>query len=214
MVFLSRRDRRVYLDLLRMNASLANVRILAYCLMPNHIHLVAVPEEPEGLAVALRRTHGRYAQYFNARKSRSGHLWQNRFYSCAMDGAHLWTAVRYVERNPVRAGLVERPEEFVWSSAAAHVGEVDRSRILDEDFWREAGGAELWRDLLAGPEDDMEMKRIRKATHSGQPLGDEEFRRQIEQLSVALDQGEHEISEGDAGGRGKSRCRALQATGA
>ena len=72
---------------------------------------VAIPDEPHSLAVALRRTHGRYALYLNARRNRTGHLWQNRFYSCPLDQRHLWIALRYVERNPVRANLVERPEQ-------------------------------------------------------------------------------------------------------
>ena len=151
--------------------------------MPNHIHLVAIPEEPDSLAIALRRTHGRYAQYFNARKLRSGHLWQNRFFSCALDRAHLWAALRYVERNPVRAGLVQRPGEYAWSSAAAHLGEKDRFRILDLEFWQEVGGLPVWRDLLAQPEDSDALKQIRRATHAGQPLGDEELKRRITLLS-------------------------------
>ena len=87
--------------------------------MPNHVHLVAVPDASDSLANALRRAHGRYAMYLNARRGRSGHLWQNRFYSCALDGAHLAVALRYVERNPVRAGLAESVEQYRWSSAAA-----------------------------------------------------------------------------------------------
>ena len=113
-VFYTKQDRRVYLELLRGNSGQANVRILAYCLMLNHIHLVAVPEELDSLAICLRRTHGRYAQYLNVRCLRCGHLWQNRFYSCPMDNEHLWTALRYVELNPVRAGLTEKAEDFAW----------------------------------------------------------------------------------------------------
>ncbi len=195
LVFYTKRDRGVYLDLLRVNAERAGVRILAYCLMPNHIHLVAVPEEAEGLAVALRRAHGRYAQYFNARKSRSGHLWQNRFYSCALDAAHLWAALRYVERNPVRAGLVARAEEFQWSSAAAHLGERDRSGMLDLEFWGSEGGAEVWRELLFEAEDEVVVKQIRRSTHAGQPLGNEEFRQQI----AALARGSKEVAFASAG---------------
>jgi len=133
-VFYTKQDRRVYLELLRENSGMANVRILAYCLMFNHIHLVALPKELESLAVCLRRTHGRYAQYLNARRLRCGHLWQNRFYSCPMDNEHLWTALKYVELNPVRAGLAEKPEDFAWSSAAAHRSGKDSTRILDMDF--------------------------------------------------------------------------------
>ena len=116
LVFKSRADRRVYLDLLREQARFTDVLVLAYCLMPNHIHLIAVPFDEDSLAVLLRRVHGRFAQYFNARRARCGHLWQNRFYSCPTGPAHLWPALRYVESNPVRAGLVKSQADwpYVW----------------------------------------------------------------------------------------------------
>ena len=174
-VFHSLNDRRVYLDLLKENSREGGVRILAYCLMRNHIHLVAVPEEVESLAVCLRRTHGRYAQYLNARRLRSGHLWQNRFYSCAMEEEHLWNAIRYVEQNPLRAGLVTNACAYRWSSAAAHLSGKDRTHLLDLDFWCQSGGTERWRDLLTGSIGEAEMKRLRQATYSGTPLGTEEF---------------------------------------
>ena len=119
--------------------------------MNNHIHLILVPPEPDSLAVVLRRTHGRYAQYFNTRKCRTGHLWQNRFYSCPMDEHHLWAALRYVERNPVRAGLTPDPAAWPWSSAAAHLGQSEPPPGLDIAFWHESGGPERWSDLLAVP---------------------------------------------------------------
>ena len=109
----------------------SRVRILAYCLMSNHIHLVAVPAEAESLALCLQRVHGRYAQYLNARRQRCGHLWQNRFFSCPVDERHLWTALRYVELNPARAGMVGQTREYPWSSTAAHLGGRDASRALD-----------------------------------------------------------------------------------
>jgi putative transposase len=152
-VFFTRADREVYLDLLRTCARDARLRILAYCLMPNHIHLVAVPDEPDSLATALRRAHGRYAVYLNARRGRTGHLWQNRFYSCALDAAHLSVALRYVERNPLRAALAERIDQYPWSSAAAHLSGRDLRDILDMSFWQDRGAAEDWRCLLAAPEE-------------------------------------------------------------
>ena len=174
-VFYSRRDRRVYLDQLTHNASAEGVRILAYCLMNNHIHVILVPPEPDSLAVVLRRTHGRYAQYFNTRKCRTGHLWQNRFYSCPMDEHHLWAALRYVERNPVRAGLTPDPAAWPWSSAAAHLGQSEPPPGLDIAFWRESGGAERWSDLLAVPDEEAWLQRFRRATYAGNPLGTDEF---------------------------------------
>jgi putative transposase len=86
-------------------------------LMTNHVHLIAMPEREDSLSVLLRRVHGRYAQYYNARYGRSGHLWQNRYFACSLGPGHLWAALAYVEMNPVRAGLVERPDDYRWSSA-------------------------------------------------------------------------------------------------
>ena len=174
-VFHTQRDRRVYLDLLTEYSRQSSVAILAYCLMPNHIHLIAVPEEEDSLAVCLRRTHGRYSQYSNARRVRSGHLWQKRFYSCAMEETHLWSAIRYVELNPVRAGLVPAAAEFRWSSAAAHLSGKDTPHLLDMQFWSSSGGARHWKELLASPGDERQLKRLKLATYSGKPLGSEDF---------------------------------------
>ena len=174
-VFHTQRDRRVYLDLLKEYSHQAGVSILAYCLMRNHIHLIAVPEEENSLAVCLRRTHGRYSQYSNARRVRSGHLWQNRFFSCAMEESHLWSAIRYVELNPVRAGLVPTAEDFRWSSANAHLSGKDTSHLLDMQFWSASGGAKRWEELLTSPGDEGQLKRLKSATYSGKPLGSKDF---------------------------------------
>jgi putative transposase len=180
-IFFSARDRRTYLDLLRSNIDDAGVRILAYCLMPNHVHLIAVPERPESLGVLLRRVHGRFAQSVNLAKGRTGHLFQNRFYSCPLSTNHLWTAIRYVERNPVRALLVSAPEQYRWSSAAAHlVTGSDKSGSLDMDFWAETGGGEGWRDLHAVEDEPEKIHLLRRCTYCGRPFGAEAFIRQLE----------------------------------
>jgi len=181
LVFYTRNDRLVYLRLLKENSERAGLRILAYCLMPNHIHLIVLPEEEESLAVALRRAHGRYAQYFNARKLRSGHLWQNRFFSCPLDESHLWTALRYVELNPVRASLAEEAGAYAWSSAAAHLTGTDARHLLAMPFWAEAGGASQWKELPTEADDETQIKRLRRATYSGSPLGTKEFVEKIQQ---------------------------------
>lgn len=176
MVFLADPDRTAYLRILALNREEARVRILAWCLMSNHIHLVAIPECEDSLEILMRRVHGRYAQMFNARAGRSGHLWQSRFFSCALDSRHLWRALAYVERNPVRAGLVERPEQYRWSSARAHLGlEQDCYGVLDLSFWREFGGREAWRDLLLSREEATVVHMLRRCTYSGKPFGEESF---------------------------------------
>ena len=184
-VFRTRTDRQVYLGLLREQASFLGVSILAYCLMPNHIHLVAVPPEEDSLAILLRRVHGRFAQYFNARRARSGHLWQNRFYSCPMGPGHLWTAIRYVELNPVRAALAAEPAGYEWSSAEAHFSGKDRQRLLDMRFFEQEGGVTGWRRLFGEPDTEVNYSSLRKATYSGQPFGDQAFQDEIKRLRKA-----------------------------
>jgi len=179
-VFRTRADRRVYLGLLRDQASFLGLSILAYCLMPNHIHLIAVPPEEDSLAILLRRVHGRFAQYFNACQSRSGHLWQNGFYSCPLGPGHLWTAIRYVELNPVRSGLAIEPADYEWSSASAHFAGLDARRLLDMPFFEQAGGVAGWRRLFGEPESEPAYSALRKSTYSGQPFGDQSFRDEIQ----------------------------------
>ena len=180
-IFHSAGDRRTYLNLVRDNLEDAGVRALAYCLMTNHVHWVAVPEREDSLAVLFRRVHGRYAQAWNARRQRSGHLWQNRFFSCPLEGSRLWIALRYVEQNPVRALLVGAPDEYQWSSARAHLsGQADRTGVLDRDFWLRSGGVETWREMHQSAEDIRSTELLRRCTYAGRPFGAEDFLQQFE----------------------------------
>jgi REP-associated tyrosine transposase len=172
--FSSPQDRLTYLRLLRENLSDAGARLLGFCLMTNHLHLVAVPAREDSLAVLLRRVHGRYAQYYNIRSGRSGHLWQNRFFACALDSDHLWAALAYTERNPVRAGLVSHAGEYRWSSAAAHLGGTDEFGVLDLDWWLHQDRRVEWAATL-GVDDDEAAISLRRCTYSGQPYGSEDF---------------------------------------
>ena len=171
-------DRETYLGLLRMNLDDAGVRLLGWCLMTNHVHLVALPEREDSLSVLLRRVHGRYAQYYNARHGRSGHLWQNRYFACTLGPGHLWAALEYVERNPERAGVVAWAGEYQWSSAAAHLGGRDVSGATDMDWWRTEYDGVAWRQVLCGPEGD-ESTILRRCTYAGRPFGDEIFVRAV-----------------------------------
>lgn len=150
--------------------------MVAWCLMPNHVHLIAVPARSDSLSILLRRVHGRYAQMVNARKVRTGRLWQSRFYSCALSPNHLQRALAYVERNPVRAGMAGSPQDYRWSSAAVHLGLAkDRYGLLDMNFWREQGGAAGWSKLLTTPEQSLDLRLLRRSTYAGRPFGEEEF---------------------------------------
>jgi putative transposase len=167
-VFSADQDRNTYLRLLQENLNDAAVRVLGYCLMSNHVHLVAVPAREDSLSILLRRVHGRYAQYYNARTGRSGHLWQNRFFACMLGPTHLWTALCYVERNPVRAGIVQHATEYPWSSAAAHTAEADQSGILDMKWWKRERPAN-WSELLECEEVQAESG-LRCCTYAGRPF--------------------------------------------
>ena len=180
-VFLDDTDRAMYLKLLRRHTLKHKVRIAGYCLMSNHVHLIAIPESENGLASAIGRTHNDYARWFNLRRGATGHLWQNRFYSCAMDEDHQWEALRYVETNPVRAGLVIDAADWPWSSAALHTGGADRAGIVDCADWRDRWDPQAWRDVLAeGVESGVLLARIREATSTGRPAASDEFVRRVE----------------------------------
>jgi putative transposase len=120
-VFFSDDDRRLYCQLLLDGCARADVVCLAWCLMDNHVHLILVPRTADGLRAALGEAHRRYTRHVNLREGWRGHLFQARFASYPMDDAHLLTAIRYVENNPVAAGLVRHAEHWRWSSAHSRV---------------------------------------------------------------------------------------------
>jgi putative transposase len=178
-VFDSDEDRKIYLDLVERNVSLCNVSILGYALMPNHVHWIVTPHREDSLAVAFGRAHYRYSHYFQAKRRTTGHLWQNRFYSCALSRDHLVTAMRYVELNPVRAGLVRTAEDYGWSSARAHVDGRDERGMLDLRAWEAVCGAAEWRGLLEAAADGGQCEELERCTFGGKPLGGEAFRCEI-----------------------------------
>jgi len=141
--------------------------------MTNHIHLVGVPDDKNSFANAFRRAHSTYARHFNAKYGFCGYLWQNRFYSCPLDDGYMWSTIRYVERNPVRAGMIQRAEDYPWSSARPHcTGEDD---LLLTDRWRAVSPWPGWSERLAAEEDEDLMRSIRENTTKGYPCGEEDF---------------------------------------
>jgi putative transposase len=178
-IFFRPGDQVVYRKLLGEQTRKARVEVWAYCLMPNHVHLIATPNDEYGLALAIGEAHRRYTAFVNAREGWTGHLFQSRFASVVMDEDHLVNAVRYVSLNPVRAGLCSRAEDWPWSSARAHLGRADDALatvrpLLDriDDF------AELLRPENA---DSPAFAALRKAESSGRPLGSNEFVARMEQ---------------------------------
>lgn len=176
-------DRKVYLELLREDAERCRVAVLGYCLMSNHVHLILVPGKAEALARALKRTHGRYAGYWNTLYGSSGHVWQGRYYSCPLDHDHLWRALRYTELNPVRAGLVAEARSWMWSSAAFHCGEQPTDGLIQLDPWRRCWSGKSWSQYLQAGENESEQTALRRCTFSGRPLGSAEFVGRLEQTT-------------------------------
>ena len=174
-------ERIVYLHLLQQAVQLHPLSLVGYCLMSNHVHLVVIPRKAEALAKALKQAHGRYAAYWNTTHGSSGHAWQGRFYSCPLDEGHLWEALRYAELNPVRAGMVAQPQEWKWSSAAAHCGQVEPDVGLDMETWRRYWTGTGWRAFLNAGQSESDVARLRQCTHTGRPLGTEEFIQGLEQ---------------------------------
>ncbi len=179
-VFFSDQDKKLYLQILHHFCQKEGVQIWCYCLMNNHVHLIAVPSSNESLQKAMGEIHKRYTWLINIRENWKGHLWQGRFYSYPLDDAHLYLAVRYIERNPVRAGLVSRAEDYPWSSAKSHVNGTP-DKVLS-DFWMTKEISD-WHAYLSESDKDEDMAKFRKHEKTGRPLGNEEFILKIEKIT-------------------------------
>jgi putative transposase len=176
-VFFGTGDYALYRDLLAASCRRCDVAVWAWCLMANHVHLVAVPLTADGLALALGEAHRRYTRAVNDRQGWTGHLWQGRFASCALDDEHLLAAVRYVELNPVRARLVPRPQAWRWSSARAHLrGRNDRLTAASP-LTEKVGD---WRAFQRGGLDEELAETLRRHARTGRPLGGPAFLDRLE----------------------------------
>lgn len=180
-VFLSRGDPEAYLSLLHAYAKRFGLRLFAYCLMPNHVHLIIMPTSLDGLHRALRAVHCQYAQRIHRMRAVNGHLWQGRFNSCALDSAHFVNAVRYVELNPVRAALVGRPEDFPWSSAAAHCGRRTDPLLEPAESSSLLRGITDWSAWLAQGVPDDCLATLRRHAPRNLPCGSDEFVNRLEE---------------------------------
>jgi putative transposase len=170
-------DYAVYRDLLKLHCGEAGVEVWAWVLMPNHVHLVLNPADSDGLRRALAKVHRQYAGLVHARQKRTGHFWQGRFGAVAMDEAHLAAALRYVALNPVRARLVERAQDWRWSSARAHLNARDDGVTLLKPV---LDRFPLFADLLDDPRYDALVAPLRQAETIGRPLGDDSFVAKLE----------------------------------
>jgi putative transposase len=179
-VFFVEDDRRAYQALLAREAGRFGLTIQGYRLMTNHVHLVATPQREESLAKSIGRTNCLYAQYVNRLHGRSGHLWQNRFFSCPVDEDHFWTALAYVELNPRRAGLAQKAWEYPWSSAAAPCGRGPAAGLLDMAHWGDHPRWQDWTEALTAGLPDSTVTDLRNYTATGRPLGSDSFIARLE----------------------------------
>ena len=182
-VFFNDRDREMYLELLAKYKDLYHMTIVGYSLMTNHNHNIPIPELKTSLAKGIGRTHNDFSRWMNIQLNQTGHLWQARFYSCPIDLTSLPDVLAYVELNPVRAGIVARPEDWKWSSALAHLTGVDKTGLLDMQWWQSRFTPATWHNFLQEKLNDKDLlNRIRTNTQTGRPYASEEGIHQLEQF--------------------------------
>ena len=175
------RDFLVYIRVLLKATLKHQTKIIAYALMTNHVHLVVVPESEDSISSSLHDAHTDYSTYFNAKYTFVGHAWQGRPRMFPMQSRYMWNAIRYVERNPVRAGMVQRAEDYLWSSAAAHCGRRE-DILLNTDFLPQ-GVVTDWSDWLSLEQPPEELRKIRTLTSTGRLWAEPELLKQLEQLT-------------------------------
>ena len=177
--FFGEGDYMMYQELMAQWCSRRGVQVWAYCLMPNHVHLVAVPATEEALRLGIGEAHRRYSRHVNLREGWRGHLWQSRFASFPLDEPHLWAAARYVELNPVRARLVSDPCEYRWSSARAHMEGRDDVLVKVAPLLDRFGE---WGAVLASGLGEEQTELLRRHERTGRPLGTPAFVDRLEGL--------------------------------
>ena len=176
-IFEEESDREKYMEFFMMYKEKYKVKLYAWCLMSNHVHFVVEPSTEDGLAKVFNNTNMRYSQYFNRKRGLAGHLFQGRFFSCVLDSDHLYEAIRYVELNPLRAGISNRPDAYRWSSARKHL--TGKGDVVLNDVSKHLE-IEDWRAYLKEKMDDEIVKRIRANTKTGRPSGNDKFIKKIE----------------------------------
>ncbi|MBU2513387.1 transposase [bacterium] len=179
-IFLNDSDRALYLSLLNEQATKRNARFLGYCLMDNHVHFLIIPEEEDDLRAIFGEAHRRYTRNINFRQKTRGYLFQGRFFSCPLEDRHLLAAARYVERNPVRAGISETAKEYYWSSARFNLDMVAEDILIPKKHPL-FGKAKEWEKWLSS--DPKNVNELRKNFRTGRPLGSYQFLRQAERIT-------------------------------
>ena len=177
-VFFRDADYQAYLDLISHWCRDEGVEVWSYCLMPNHIHLIVVPAEASVLSRAIGEAHRRYTRHINFREKWKGYLWQGRFASFPMDEPYLLAAARYVERNPVKAGIVDMAWDYPWSSVHAHLSGKNDGVVRVKPL---LARVDDWKAFITGSSDGDEGLFLRHE-RTGRPLGDERFVQSLSKL--------------------------------
>ncbi|MFT5483309.1 MAG: putative transposase [Halieaceae bacterium] len=178
--FFSNEDYQAYFGMLAGAKAKSGVEIWAYCFMPNHVHLVVVPEDKDSLAAFFSEAHRRYTRMINRREGWRGHLWQERFHSFIMDETHLLSAVRYTELNPTRARLCAQPNDWNWSSVHAHLRGEDDALVTVKPMLERISN---WQNYLDLALPKAELDSIRAHTKTGRPIGDDSFMQNLERVT-------------------------------
>ncbi len=169
-VFFSDSDRYTYTLKLRNAAREYGVSFLSWCLMDNHVHLIAIPDKEKSFASCFRKAHSQYAYYINSQYDWRGHLWQCRFHSSPLGPSYLYNAIRYVEQNPVRAGMTLNPWDYRWSSAGFHTGQRKYDLLVNRDSDNHID-IEDWQEYLSIDPETVQILKIRKAAQMNSPVG-------------------------------------------
>jgi len=181
-IFYSDQDRYEYLQLLRRQGIIHGLHFASYVLMDNHVHLIAIPDREDSFRRAVGEAHRTYTLGINRRFEKKGYLFQGRPFSCPMDLDYFRTALRYVERNPVRAKITSQPWDYPWSSARYHAGYTSTDPLVDFDCHSFLGlGKEEWREFLQSDPNDMDF--LQKKTKTGRPCGSISFVQQMERIT-------------------------------
>ncbi len=174
-IFTSSADRQKYLSIIKKESNKYNLKILAYCLMPNHVHLVVIPDHEQSMGNVFKYSHMAYSKYYNEKKSLRGHLFGSRFFSCVMDEEYLLRCVRYVERNPVKAMMVHEPWDWHWSSARVHCGMEKKDYLKVNELFKVCEiDSNNWKDIIDEPNELKVEEEISQQTKRGSRSGSNE----------------------------------------
>ncbi|MBU1043379.1 MAG: transposase [Candidatus Omnitrophica bacterium] len=181
-IFCDESDRREYLNYIAEEIQKYKVKVLAYCLMKNHVHFIAVPEEETSIGNVFKYANMRYSLYFNRKRGVGGHLFQGRFFSSIMDEKHTLVCARYIERNPVRAKILKEPVAWQWSSARVHCGNDFNDFLgVNKLFNYIEIPKHEWKKFISEDDAETDIKEIKEQTRKGRPMASIEIMRKIEE---------------------------------